>query len=278
MKLNILNPWQWKNQRSKAINEKTSDQSYDSGCIMGYFDLTEYNVINQEEDEISESDIYNDEENTKGREIEPHVTILYGLSDSEIDEDDVILLLQSLKMPIVELTEISCFTNDEFDVLKYDVQSDALNLYNSIVTSLFPYKSKFPDYHAHLTIAYMNPGSGKKYSKKISIPKELKVLKWVYSQSNGRKISIDMDGNMEVIREADDKKIKENVSITPDNENYEYKGYLIKLEPTTRFKGSYFCSVWKDGEYKMGLKGPVRLDDAKKSAELFINGQLTGNE
>ena len=182
MNLNILTPFQWKNLRkSKLLTEKSADQNYSYGCIMGYFNLVEYNKLNNRIGSIEESDIYNNEANEYGREIEPHVTILYGLHDDELDEDEVIQFLKCIKLPIVKLSQISSFDNEEYDVLKWDVESEDLNLYNKIVTLMFPYTNKFPDYHAHCTIAYLVPGTAKKYSKDVTETIELPIEKWVYS-------------------------------------------------------------------------------------------------
>ena len=175
---------------------------------------------------------------------------------------------------------ISSFNNEEFDVLKWDVESEDLNLYNKIVTLMFPFTSKFPDYHAHCTIAYLNPGTAKKYSKDIDETIELPILKWVYSRADGKKISVDGKGEVLNIREKE--KVDENLSYKED-ESYEYKGYNVELHQNKRFIGedknySYMCRVLKNGEYKMGLRGPVPLHKAKEAAEIFINGAIAKNE
>lgn len=296
MNLSFLSPYQWKNQRIKAINEKTEDQSYSYGCIMGYFDPTADSDLT--EIEVADDDVYDNEEKEYGREIEPHVTILYGLHDDEIEEDEVIELLKSLKLPTVNFSQVTSFDNEKFDVLKWDVESDQLNLYNKIVTLMFPFTSKFPDYHAHCTIAYLKPGTAKKYYDKEKVKSEIHVpiWKWVYSKADGKKISVDAEGNVEVMREAEDKKgkVEENLKYNlyfdkstnkvteyksqKEDESYEYKGYQVELHQNKRFIGedgnhSYSCRVLKDGEYKMGLRGPGPLHKCKEAAELFINGQ-----
>ena len=282
-KFSILTPFQFKNQRrTKLLIEKSADQSYSYGCIMGYFNLSEYNKLNNRVGSIEESDIYNNEQNEYGREIEPHVTILYGLHDDELDQDEVIQLLKCLKLTTVKLAKISSFDNEEFDVLKWDVESEDLNLYNKIVTLMFPFTSKFPDYHAHCTIAYLNPGSAKKYSKDVKEIIELPIEKWVYSKADGSKVAINSKGEVEEMRKAEDK-VTENLEYKED-ESYEYKGYQVELKQNKKYRTvddgqySYMCRVLKDGEYKMGLKGPVALQKCKEAAEYFINGTITKNE
>jgi 2'-5' RNA ligase len=266
MNLQILSPWQWKNQRnkSKAINEKTENQSYSFGCIMGYFDLTEYNKVTNRIGQIPDSDIYDNDEQEYGREIEPHVTILFGLHDDEIDEEEVILLLKSLKLPTVQLTKISSFDNEKFDVLKWDVESEYLNLYNKIVTVMFPFTSKFPDYHAHCTIAYLQPGTAKKHSKDIEEIIELPILKWVYSKADGKKLSVDSKGEVSIIREAN----------KSTDESFTHGEYLAEIKPISKFNGMYSCRVFKNGEYKMGVKGPSTLENARLAAWRFIKPEM----
>lgn len=291
MNLHILSPFQWKNQRkANLLTEKSKDQSYSYGCIMGYFNLTEYNKLNNRIGSIEDKDIYNNEANEYGREVEPHVTILYGLHDDELDEEEVIQLLKCLKLPTVKLAKISSFNNDEFDVLKWDVESEDLNLYNKIVTLMFPFTSKFPDYHAHCTIAYLNPGAAKTYSKDVKEEIELPIEKWVYSMASGKKVAINSKGEVETIREKKDKQVQENIHsvinaklhnkflIQKDDESYDYKGFFIELHKNERFKDAYSCRVLKNGEYKMGLRGPVSLEKGKEAAEIFINGTIAKNE
>lgn len=246
----------------KQLNEKKKDQQYSSGCIMGYFAIDpnyykEYVNINEE-------DIYNNEENEYGIEIEPHCTVLYGLHDDEIDEDSVVKLFTIIKPFQVQLKEISLFENENFDVLKFDVSDEYLKIVNDVVSKQFPNTQTFPDYHAHCTIAYLKPGTGKNYVKQLEQPIDIFIDKWVYSQSNGRKISIDTEGNIKILRSATDIEEKVEESIT-------YKGYDIKIKPHNRFKDAYNISCYRNLEYKLGIKGPVDYHDGIKSMKSYID-------
>lgn len=186
-------------QDSKPILEKTENQSYSYGCIMGYFDSPFDNP------EIKEEDLYNNEENEYGLEIETHVTLNYGFHDEEIDENEVTKLLKQVKCPFVKAEEISLFENEKFDVVKWDVGSDELSVLNKMVCKMWPYTNKFPDYHAHVTIAYCKPGAGKTYATKLSEPIEKQISYWVYSKADGKKIKIDpKDGSVTTIREVNE--------------------------------------------------------------------------
>ena len=62
-----------------------------------------------------------------------------------------------------------------------------------------PNTSNFPDYHAHITIAYVNKGEGKKYTKPFEKERKLKGNELVYSWKghkgkNGETLKLDDEG------------------------------------------------------------------------------------
>lgn len=212
MLLEILTPWEFRNRNNVTkINEKTEDQSYSYGCIMGYFNTSPMSELDVDTDDykIAPEDLYDNDEHEYGEEIEFHVTVLYGLEDNKLEEDDVIRLLSMVKCPIVKCADISAFKNEKFDVLKWDIESDDLNLLNKICESIFPFKSKFPDYHAHSTIAYLMPGTSDKYSRSPNNIINKQIDYWVYSKADGKKIKITPNATgagatVEILREAND--------------------------------------------------------------------------
>jgi len=195
MSINIKSRYEF-HKEFKKLNEKTEDQSYSSGCLMGYFDTAFKNP------KIDKKDIYDNDENEYGLEIEPHVTVLYGLKDDEIDEDEIVKLFSMIECPEVATSKISLFKNDKYDVVKWDIESQELAILNKMVTSMFPYKSDFPDYHAHVTISYCLPGTGSTYEQDLKKPISKKIDYWVYSKADGKKIKIVPGKEPEVIREA----------------------------------------------------------------------------
>lgn len=68
---------------------------------------------------------------------------------------------------------------------EYSKKDDILYNINNKLTDNFPYSTDYPDYHPHSTIAYLKPGSGKKYVKEfkniefIATPEKI-----VYSKPN----------------------------------------------------------------------------------------------
>lgn len=110
---------------------------------------------------IDEDDVYDDEPG-HGLELEPHVTVLYGLHTEKFSD---ILTNVSLKPCKFSFKNISLFQNEKYDVLKFDVKSSDLISLNKEVASNLSHTTSYPNYHPHCTIAYLKPGTGKKYLK-----------------------------------------------------------------------------------------------------------------
>lgn len=139
------------------LNEKKGD-TYEYGCLMVYFDFPQMSKFH---DAIEEDDLYEEEDDrTFGLEDEPHVTLLYGLHDDEIEDQNKVIEAAEI-MPIgpIRLKNISMFENDDkpYDVLKFDADNDALHEINKTLCEKFPYTSEF-DYHPHSTIGYVKKG------------------------------------------------------------------------------------------------------------------------
>lgn len=155
------------------------------GCLMVVFDIDDKSW-QQVCDKINfANDVYDDGSGKYGTEKEPHVTVLYGLHDNEFSIDDLKSALPEIGRMTAILTGISCFEQPEYDVLKFDVDAPMFHSTNSGLRSKFPYTTDFPDYHPHLTLAYLNKGMGKKYMQHgMSIP--LRPKQYKYGFADGR--------------------------------------------------------------------------------------------
>lgn len=120
-------------------------------------------------------------------ETKPHISLLYGLHN-DIDHQSVVDTVKTFQNIAVEVSSISLFQNEKYDVVKFDIKNDLLNNLNEQLKK-FPYTSDFPIYKSHMTIGYVKPGEGEKYISKIK-PIRLTSDKYVYSKSNGEKIEI----------------------------------------------------------------------------------------
>lgn len=95
-----------------------------------------------------------------GREDEPHITLLYHLSDN--DPKPVESIMSRQKPFDVTLGKTSLFTtNDFFDVLKIDVSGDGLYRTNQLLVSGIAPPRQYPQYVPHVTLAYLNKGDGR---------------------------------------------------------------------------------------------------------------------
>jgi tRNA nucleotidyltransferase/poly(A) polymerase len=149
----------------------------DYGCLMLFLDIPVWNKITSviDPDDVLDVEGY-------GIETEPHTTILYGFHP-EVTPEEVFDLFK-LNIPVepikVGISGISIFSNPEFDVVKFDVESPILNQANKIMSDL-PNTNTFPEYHPHITIAYVKKGTGHKYVKPFEKQRMLIGNKLVYS-------------------------------------------------------------------------------------------------
>jgi 2'-5' RNA ligase len=120
------------------------------------------------------------------REVEPHVTLLYGLHP-EVMVSDLKQYLLPIDDYVITLKNISTFVNNEFNVVKFDVSCPSLYKTNKILCENLPYTTDFPIYHPHMTLAYTNPGT-KIYNTVFSAPLILKPESFKYSMTNDDEI------------------------------------------------------------------------------------------
>lgn len=157
------------------------------GVVMMDFDPNS-DVFKKAQNIIKDEDIFYNERGKYppgGRVKDPHVTVLFGLH-SDIEDEDVENTIKTFKCPSVKLENISVFENDDYDVVKFDIDNTDLKKMNQQLKSL-PYTSDYDQYHPHVTIAYVKPGEGKKYVQKLSNPIIMEPYRIVYSKADRTK-------------------------------------------------------------------------------------------
>lgn len=96
-----------------------------------------------------------------GIEDDTHVTVKYGFEDGVTSE-----MVAQKSMPLLPVTmkfgKLSLFKNDEFEVLKVEVESEKLQGMHRQLSNL-PNVDNRPKFNPHMTIAYLKPGRGKQY-------------------------------------------------------------------------------------------------------------------
>lgn len=152
---------------------------YEYGCVMAIVNEDASNKIIEIGKKLIPDDIlYLEEGQEYGREVEPHVTIKFGLTEN-YSKDTIGKLISKVKPFKVTLVAVDVFSNPKFDVVKFNVESDVLRKLNSVFNKL-PNEDEYPTYRPHLTIAYVLTRLGKNFVRKIK-PVEILVNKIKYS-------------------------------------------------------------------------------------------------
>lgn len=162
---------------------KEKERKYEYGCIFLEVEMEGWkDILNQ----IPEKDLAED-----GYSELSHITLLYGIHETvSMDEiKDIVSTIDTNKFDIT-VGNLSLFENKEFDVLKLDIYSHYLKELNNKFKKL-DHTNDFPDYHAHLTIAYLKVGLGKKYID-IDINKEIKISKITFTNVYGEEVNFEI--------------------------------------------------------------------------------------
>ena len=144
-------------------------------------------------DHLAPEDIYN-ADGKYGREDDIHVTVLYGIHDASDTEAES--LLRSERPITLELGGITTFThNPAFDVLKIDVISPDLRRINKKLRESLEYTDKYPQYHPHVTIAYVKKDRCQKNEDSHDFEcKRITCRDIIFSSKNGKKSTIELCG------------------------------------------------------------------------------------
>jgi len=171
---------EWLNEK-KASDPSKNKEEKTFGCVMmdtKIPDWEEYHTAG-----IDEEDVYiKPHDKSYGLEEQPHITVVYGIHEDEIDEETIANVIKENMKPLtVTIDAVDIFEGDEYDVVKYNVPvTDQLMEYRKLFLK-FPNTQSYPDYHPHMTIAYVKPGTGKKYKRKLREPFEVTFTMGVYS-------------------------------------------------------------------------------------------------
>ena len=129
--------------------------------------------------------VYEEVGENYGKETNPHVTVMYGLSP--IEENRVKELLNKVPKKIVaELGKISKFSNADtpYDVLKIEVKSPHLNKIHEMIRKNFDNNYKWSEYNPHVTLAYVKKGTCNEYVGNKTF-EGMKVMFETFMYSNG---------------------------------------------------------------------------------------------
>lgn len=163
------------------------NESYSYSCVMATINYD--HIVNWSKKNISEKDLYY-KENKSGYELDPHVTVLYGLHTTNVDE--IKEKLKNQEKFDIKFGKVSKFTNDDYDVLKIEVESDTLRRLNDKLKSL-KYTSAYNSYKPHCTLAYIKKDSCEELvGSKEFFNKKIEVKELVFSPSSGETVKINL--------------------------------------------------------------------------------------
>lgn len=131
-----------------------------------------------------------------GRETEPHITVKYGLKTN--DPADVAPIISNHSPITAKMGKVSLFEGEKYDVVKVEVDSTELKNLNKKIAAeadiSLPEGESF-EYTPHVTIAYVKPGEGKKYVADNTLEgKEIVFDTITVSTKDGKKHQIKMEG------------------------------------------------------------------------------------
>jgi 2'-5' RNA ligase len=132
---------------------------------------------------INEDDVYlKPYDESYGLEEQAHVTIVYGIHEEEVDPQRMADMIEHYMKPVtVTIKEIDIFPGKEYDVVKYNVPvTGQIQGYRDVFMQV-PNTQTFPEFHPHMTLAYVLPGRGQKYKRELREPFQVIFNKGVYS-------------------------------------------------------------------------------------------------
>jgi len=98
----------------------------------------------------------------EGLEEWPHVTVLYGITGTPIEE--VVAEVRKIRRIEVSVGDLGFFNRDNDSVAKLAVESDYLRKINGKLSDSFPVETHHPEYNPHITLGYVR-NDGASYSK-----------------------------------------------------------------------------------------------------------------
>jgi hypothetical protein len=158
--------------------------SYSYSCLMAAISPEDrFSVIKSLTASLDPSDlVWGD---GKGAELDPHVTVLYGIHEKF--PRPFIDICEKVSPFSIRVSGLSTFEGDDYDVLKLDIESQELTDLNAFIRSRFEHTTSFPDYHPHLTIGYLKKGMAGKYgvgTGGTSMISSLNVVGFEFSSSS----------------------------------------------------------------------------------------------
>ena len=192
------------------LNEQKEKEEVTYGCVMLGTNMRDWEDIHT--GGIDHKDVYRKPlDDSFGLEEDPHMTVLYGIHEDQVDPEIIMNVIENnMEEVTVTITNISIFETEEYDVVKYDIPvTEQILKYREMFADNFENTQTFPEYHPHMTIAYVKPGEGEKYVSDLDEPFEVTFSKAIYSFHK-----VNDEGEVELLT-------KKYVFKRPEEEEYE---------------------------------------------------------
>jgi hypothetical protein len=167
------------------------DRHSEFGCLMAVVD-PEYHplIIKIGKTAIPPEILYIDPDDPSyGYDSEPHVTIKYGFT-SDLSRKDLAKMLRDIKPFDITVKKLGQFNNEKFDVIKFDIEKGDILSKLRKRADKFKNQDAHPDYHPHMTLAYVKPGTFPNIKDGLDI--KLPITKFKYSGRDGKQMYINL--------------------------------------------------------------------------------------
>jgi len=154
------------------------------GCLMAFIaPSVSQNIIKYGKTMVPDDNLYIVPDDDYGREVEPHVTLKYGFT-KDLTDDQIAEIINGIGKFSVVAEGVSCFKNELFDVVKFDIKKTEPLLTMRDRCNKFPNQDSFPSFHPHTTIAYVKKDTFPHTIKNKNI--EFNVDRMKYSGIDGK--------------------------------------------------------------------------------------------
>ncbi|HUU53143.1 MAG TPA: 2'-5' RNA ligase family protein, partial [Candidatus Bathyarchaeia archaeon] len=176
---------------AKAKGKETTKSGFDYSNTQVNLPKESATAIKNFGKTIPDNELYEEgkDDDTHGREETPHITVRYGLET--INPKDVEPAFKDISPIKVKFGKVSIFEpeNENYDVVKVDVESQDLHEANKKVGETVELPGEtYKDYKPHATIAYVKKGEGKKYVGDKSLEGKEVVIDSIYLSSKDGKM------------------------------------------------------------------------------------------
>lgn len=157
----MLREWLYPNQGGVNAQIESIMEGRKFSCVMTYASPDIVDAVRAfSRMFITDDKLYKDPEDPDGfgREDEVHVTVKFGLHEKE-PGPDLLKIIEQTEPFEIEVGPISLFENEKFDVVKFDISGEGLFKLNARISRELECTDTYPEYHPHMTVAYVTKGT-----------------------------------------------------------------------------------------------------------------------